>query len=331
MDSTQIAFLYIIVLTQYILRTPAEDAQAVDRCYRIGQNKEVTVYRLIAAGTVEEKTYEKQIYKDGIRRAVLSQDQNVQRYFERHELRSLFTLGEPGVCRVMEKFRNMVDLDRYEFVHDLEGVIGLTPHDGFYMRKKDDENSNAAFDGSSRPVPAGPKILGKSQRVMQREMLNTSSRVMQAKENTMDRNVEVLSHNTEVMVFPIDGMSKNKDNSSGPRSGVPNELTVSGNPLTSSSAQGERVECKATTPEAGKTNSTQANSNGSRISCSGTESHEKTLLKLFQSVSVHIEEGRPRKSLEILLDLIESNALEGAQKIEAHRQIAIVAQSLELI
>jgi SNF2 family DNA or RNA helicase len=34
---------------------PAEDSQAVDRCYRIGQNKEVSVFRFITAGTVEEK------------------------------------------------------------------------------------------------------------------------------------------------------------------------------------------------------------------------------------------------------------------------------------
>lgn len=40
---------------------PAEDAQAVDRCYRIGQTKEVTVFRFITAGTVEEKMYEKQV------------------------------------------------------------------------------------------------------------------------------------------------------------------------------------------------------------------------------------------------------------------------------
>jgi SNF2 family DNA or RNA helicase len=39
---------------------PAEDAQAVDRCYRIGQSKNVTVYRMITSGTVEEKMYEKQ-------------------------------------------------------------------------------------------------------------------------------------------------------------------------------------------------------------------------------------------------------------------------------
>ena len=32
---------------------PADDSQAVDRCYRIGQRNDVTVYRFITAGTVE--------------------------------------------------------------------------------------------------------------------------------------------------------------------------------------------------------------------------------------------------------------------------------------
>lgn len=138
----------------------------MDRCYRIGQTKEVTVYRLIAAGTVEEKTYEKQVHKEGIRRAVLSNDENVTRYFERDELRALFTLGEPGVCRVFEKFKHMVDIDRYEFVYDLEGVIGISPHDGFYL--KDCENKRGAFDGPVKQ--ATPKTLGTSQRVMARAM-----------------------------------------------------------------------------------------------------------------------------------------------------------------
>jgi SNF2 family DNA or RNA helicase len=40
---------------------PAEDSQAVDRCYRIGQKKEVSVFRFITAGSVEEKMYEKQV------------------------------------------------------------------------------------------------------------------------------------------------------------------------------------------------------------------------------------------------------------------------------
>lgn len=34
---------------------PATDAQARERAWRIGQDKQVTVYRLITAGTIEEK------------------------------------------------------------------------------------------------------------------------------------------------------------------------------------------------------------------------------------------------------------------------------------
>ena len=34
---------------------PANYSQAMDRAYRIGQTRNVTVYRLISAGTIEDK------------------------------------------------------------------------------------------------------------------------------------------------------------------------------------------------------------------------------------------------------------------------------------
>lgn len=37
------------------------DSQSVDRAYRIGQSKDVLVYRLMTCGTVEEKIYRKQV------------------------------------------------------------------------------------------------------------------------------------------------------------------------------------------------------------------------------------------------------------------------------
>mmetsp|Transcript_60808 Transcript_60808/g.83515 ORF Transcript_60808/g.83515 Transcript_60808/m.83515 type:complete len:135 (+) Transcript_60808:182-586(+) len=45
---------------------PANDNQAVDRVFRIGQKRDVIVYRLVTMGTVEEKIYRRQIFKKAI-------------------------------------------------------------------------------------------------------------------------------------------------------------------------------------------------------------------------------------------------------------------------
>merc|ERR1719487_842476 len=50
---------------------PSLDAQAQDRCYRYGQLQKVTVYRLIAQGTIEELKYMRQLYKQAMQRVAL--------------------------------------------------------------------------------------------------------------------------------------------------------------------------------------------------------------------------------------------------------------------
>lgn len=51
---------------------PAVEQQAIDRAYRIGQDKPVFVYKLIANGTVEDKMLELQARKAGLADALLS-------------------------------------------------------------------------------------------------------------------------------------------------------------------------------------------------------------------------------------------------------------------
>lgn len=73
---------------------PATDAQAVDRAYRIGQTQNVIVYRLITCGTVEEKIYRRQVFKDSLIRQTTGDNKNPFRYFSKQELRELFSLQD---------------------------------------------------------------------------------------------------------------------------------------------------------------------------------------------------------------------------------------------
>mmetsp|Transcript_4390 Transcript_4390/g.6502 ORF Transcript_4390/g.6502 Transcript_4390/m.6502 type:complete len:460 (+) Transcript_4390:1526-2905(+) len=70
---------------------PQVDAQARERSYRFGQTKEVTIYRMITAGTIEEKIYHRQIFKTALSERVL-QDPKQRRLFSQKDLRDLFTL-----------------------------------------------------------------------------------------------------------------------------------------------------------------------------------------------------------------------------------------------
>lgn len=51
---------------------PTVDQQAMDRCHRLGQTKQVTVYRLITEGTIEERIVKRAKQKDHVQKVVIS-------------------------------------------------------------------------------------------------------------------------------------------------------------------------------------------------------------------------------------------------------------------
>ncbi|KJE97993.1 Ercc6 protein [Capsaspora owczarzaki ATCC 30864] len=71
---------------------PSTDTQARERAWRIGQKRQVTVYRLLTAGTIEEKIYHRQIFKQFLTNRVLS-DPRQRRFFKSRDLYDLFTMG----------------------------------------------------------------------------------------------------------------------------------------------------------------------------------------------------------------------------------------------
>ncbi|NXJ46487.1 ERCC6 protein, partial [Spizaetus tyrannus] len=80
---------------------PSTDTQARERAWRIGQKKQVTVYRLLTAGTIEEKIYHRQIFKQFLTNRVLK-DPKQRRFFKSNDLYELFTLSSPDVSQGTE-------------------------------------------------------------------------------------------------------------------------------------------------------------------------------------------------------------------------------------
>ncbi|KAE8685042.1 Protein CHROMATIN REMODELING 8 [Hibiscus syriacus] len=74
---------------------PSTDMQARERAWRIGQKRDVNVYRLITRGTIEEKVYHRQIYKHFLTNKILKNPQQ-RRFFKARDMKDLFTLNDDG-------------------------------------------------------------------------------------------------------------------------------------------------------------------------------------------------------------------------------------------
>lgn len=59
---------------------PAHDLQAMDRAYRFGQTRDVSVFRLLGAGSVEELIYARQLYKQ--QQMTIGYDASIQTRFD---------------------------------------------------------------------------------------------------------------------------------------------------------------------------------------------------------------------------------------------------------
>ncbi|KEF59697.1 DNA excision repair protein ERCC-6 [Exophiala aquamarina CBS 119918] len=74
---------------------PSTDLQARERAWRLGQKREVTIYRLMTAGTIEEKIYHRQIFKQFLTNKILK-DPKQRQTFHLNDLHDLFSLTNEG-------------------------------------------------------------------------------------------------------------------------------------------------------------------------------------------------------------------------------------------
>lgn len=82
--------------------------QARERAWRIGQKRDVTIYRLITRGTIEEKVYHRQIYKHFLTNKILKNPQQ-RRFFKARDMKDLFTLKDEEITETSNIFSQISD------------------------------------------------------------------------------------------------------------------------------------------------------------------------------------------------------------------------------
>ncbi|KAF6170510.1 hypothetical protein GIB67_031918 [Kingdonia uniflora] len=116
---------------------PSTDNQSVDRAYRIGQKKDVFVYRLMTCGTIEEKIYKMQVYKGGLFKTATEHKEQT-RYFSQQDLKDIFALPKDGFDISLTQQQLHEEHDRQhimdntlkihiEFLESL-GIAGVSHH-----------------------------------------------------------------------------------------------------------------------------------------------------------------------------------------------------------
>eukprot|EP00978_Attheya_sp_CCMP212_P020984 scaffold60734_cov59-Attheya_sp.AAC.3 len=276
---------------------PAEDAQAVDRCYRIGQRKNVTIYRFISAGTVEEKMYEKQVHKDGIRRTVMTNGGNqTTRYFDKTELSKLFELAPLGQCSMLEKVKHQ-------------------------------SSGNGVTGGSGKPsfLDSHPSVCGISSHdlVYQASVVNVDDpQQCDLQPDTPFAGTPFGGHQSERPDFALSTRKLDFGNvKSSDQFGLPKQQRASDSaiPLGRKTTLSREVARQY---------------GGSSYDC-GSPILQKEDLKLSQTKDLSVEDvdsliraGRPRACMELLLNLLDSGDLRGKEKLDVQTKIAALGSRL---
>lgn len=90
----------------------------------MGQKRDVTIYRLMTTGTIEEKVFQRQLFKAFLTNKILK-DPKQRRFFKLNDLRDLFTLSvepnsSPETVNLFDKAK--VNVEEEEIVSSLEGI-----------------------------------------------------------------------------------------------------------------------------------------------------------------------------------------------------------------
>lgn len=153
---------------------PSTDVQARERAWRLGQKRDVTIYRLMTAGTIEEKIYHRQIFKQFLTNKVLK-DPKQRQTFEMSNLYDLFSLGDEGPTETSTLFnakatyedreaakkktrglptKRTASTDDKEKVKDVAGVAAVEDY-----KEQDEEGSKDAVKEQNQSTNSENRLM----------------------------------------------------------------------------------------------------------------------------------------------------------------------------
>lgn len=99
---------------------PAQDLQAQDRSFRYGQKRHVVVFRLLAAGSLEELVYSRQVYKQQLSNIAVSGKMET-RYFEGVQDCKEFQGELFGICNLFRDLSDKLFTSEIIEMHEKQG------------------------------------------------------------------------------------------------------------------------------------------------------------------------------------------------------------------
>jgi hypothetical protein len=252
------------------------------------------------------KMYEKQVHKDGIRRAVMtSMGNETMRYFDKESLGKLFALGPEGGCEFLERLR-LKGLASDEnspesLLASHDGVVGVSSHDQVYTSDNLIDITNSAADksisnarGKENPFSSAstpPQLGDANMRGMQSSSGAAASRGQQSETMVLGRSQRALNKPaaSTVPIRAVNNLASNEKQNHTP------SIFNNVDKVPLSSTQNERIE------------------------------------KAFQRVDQARNSGNHAFAMELLMNLLENeySDLPKEKKMEVHKRTALVAYELQ--